>query len=533
MIHSSINNQDDENDDNNNINQNDDDDQQQNSAILDQPLTVAIDQQQQQQQQSVMVDIDNNKLDHQEYKTFLKLHKLVQGVSYKNIIASYLGSFLSICFFVFINVAQPIILTNSLNIPDDKTGQASGNLSFANELVILIVSHCWGITSDRIGRKYVYCIGMVLIGMGLIVYPFANSFGLLILFRLIFALGAAACSSMLSAVLADYVIFQDRGKASGILGFSAGGGAVLGSLVLLKLPSFFQSVIPNFSITHAAQLTFCLTGGLAFIGAVILFFGLQNKKHCKTHTHERNSIKIAIEGIAAGKKPVLSLAYGSGFIARGDSAIATTFLSLWIYQYALSTNGGNKADALSQSGTISGVAQTCGLFFALIAGVLCDKLNRVFAMILLSSIGCLGYFLLSFSSNPLSTEFFIAACIIGCAETGMVVSSTALVAQESPPEYRGSVSGFFSQCGSIGILIASKVGGEFFDRWNGFPFVLFGALSGVLSLWGLIVFIFTQCKTKRSSNPIKSFFLNFVSNDDKEVSNQKYLDSIQNPLLSE
>jgi len=479
--------------------------QQQNSAILDQPNLTTTEQEDNRQ-----IDIETTenavKADHHEYKSFLKLHKLNLGVSYKNIIASYLGSFLSICFFVFINVAQPLILTNSLNIPDDKTGQASGNLSFANELVILIVSHCWGITSDRIGRKWVYCIGMTLIGVGLTIYPFANSFGLLILFRLVFALGAAACSSMLSAVLADYVIFQDRGKASGILGFSAGGGAVLGSLALLKLPSFFQSVIPNFSVTHAAQLTFCLTGALAFIGAVILFFSLQNKSKCKSHTHERNSIKIAIEGIAAGKKPVLSLAYGSGFIARGDSAIATTFLSLWIYQYALSTNGGNKTDALSQSGTISGVAQTCGLFFALVAGVLCDKLNRVFAMILLSSIGCLGYFLLSFSSNPLSTQFFVAACIIGCAETGMVVSSTALVAQESPPEYRGSVSGFFSQCGSIGILIASKVGGEFFDKWNGFPFIMFGVLSGVLSLWGAIVFICTQCKRNRSESPLKSFF---------------------------
>lgn len=43
------------------------------------------------------------------------------------------------------------------------------------------------------------------------------------------------------------------------------------------------------------------------------------------------------------------------------------------------------------------------------------------------------------------------ACVVGVGEIGLVVSSTALVAQEAPPGVRGSASGFFSFCGAVDI----------------------------------------------------------------------------------
>ncbi|EFA76889.1 hypothetical protein PPL_09641 [Heterostelium album PN500] len=364
-----------------------------------------------------------------QHKSFLKLHRLNQGVSYKNIVGSYIASFLT----------QPIILTNSLNIPDDKQ-------------VVLCTSHFWGLLSDKVGRRIVYVLSMLIMSVGLGIYPFANHIYVLMIFRAVFAVGAAAASSMLSAVLADYVLFDDRGKASGLLGLCAGGGAVLGSLVLLKIPNLIDQH-SSVGITMSAQLTYCLTAGLALAGAIYLWFSLQRRDEAKIHQEHSSVLKIAKEGLIAGKNPVLSLSYLSGFLARGDSALATTFLSLWIYQYSLAHNGGNKTDALSKSGTITGIAQTFGLFFAPVAGFLCDKMNRLLATVTIALLGCLGYFLIAFSSDPLSMTFIVSTCIIGCAETGMVVSSTALVAQEAPKECRGSVGGFFSFCGAIDLDI--------------------------------------------------------------------------------
>ena len=69
-----------------------------------------------------------------------------------------------------------------------------------------------------------------------------------------------------------------------------------------------------------------------------------------------------------------------------------------------------------------------------------------------------------------------------------VISSGVLIAQQSPKDVRGSVIGFFSFCGAIGILVATKIGGILFDGWReAGPFVLFGVFSVLVIIWGFIV----------------------------------------------
>ena len=43
---------------------------------------------------------------------------------------------------------------------------------------------------------------------------------------------------------------------------------------------------------------------------------------------------IIKEGVAAGKNPRLLLSYIASFAARGDSILITTFITLWVLQYA-------------------------------------------------------------------------------------------------------------------------------------------------------------------------------------------------------
>lgn len=73
----------------------------------------------------------------------------------------------------------------------------------------------FGILSDLpfIGRRKVYSAGFLLMAIGLALFPFASSlYPELLLFRLIFACGGAASSSMLTAVLADQSHDSTRGK---------------------------------------------------------------------------------------------------------------------------------------------------------------------------------------------------------------------------------------------------------------------------------------------------------------------------------
>lgn len=416
---------------------------------------------------------------------FLFIHRLSYGVSYKNVISAYIAAFWNICFFVFMSAAQPYIL-EILHIPKDQQGSATGNLVFYSELVIIVTSHGWGVLSDQYGRKIVYVVGFIILSIGMGIYPFATSLKMLLGFRLIFAIGAAACATMLSALLGDYVYIEDRGKASGILGLAAGGGAVLGALVITQIPNTLHS--NGLGSTVAGQITYVGVACVGIITALVLLFTL--KKHNKDEAMMKRGCfwRIMKEGFFAGKNPKLALAYASGFAARGDSEVVTTFLSLWVYQTAIASDK-SITQALARAGIVSGVAQTCALCFAPFAGLICDRLHRIFALSILALVAALGYILICFTHDPLGWEMMAGACVVGIGEIGLVVSSTALVAQEAPPPVRGSASGFFAFCGAIGILIATKVGGSLFDKWAAAPLFMFGCFNAVLCICSLVVYL--------------------------------------------
>ena len=77
---------------------------------------------------------------------------------------------------------------------------------------------------------------------------------------------------------------------------------------------------------------------------------------------------------------------------------------------------------------------------------------------------------------------------IGLGEIGCIITSGVLIAQQSPKHMRGAVVGFFNLTGAVGILVASKLGGNMFDNWReAGPFVLFGLFAAVVMVWALVV----------------------------------------------
>lgn len=315
---------------------------------------------------------------------------------------------------------------------------------------------------------------------------------------MIFALGASACAAMLTAVLGDYVYVNDRGTGSGLLGLAAGGGAVLGALVLLQVPNWLDNMgLGNYT---AGYITYIGIATVAIVSGIILLFGLRVNTVVIRHKIHNSFLKTMREGLLAAQNPVLSLAYASGFAARGDSAVASTFLSFWVFQ-AAHTSGMSDTKALARAGVVDGIAQTCALAFAPIAGLLCSRIHRVLAMALLSALAGFGYILICFTDDPLGAWMMIGACIVGCGEIGLVVSSTALVAQESPPPIRGSVSGFFSFCGAIGIILATKIGGALSgDGHYSAPFVMFGCFNVALFILSIAVYLYIRVYPQAVNN---------------------------------
>ncbi len=70
----------------------------------------------------------------------------------------------------------------------------------------------------------------------------------------------------------------------------------------------------------------------------------------------------------------------------------------------------------------------------------------------------------------------------------IIISAGALLGQQAPQKIRGSVVGVFGLAGAIGILFASKVGGEIYDSISPTaPFVMMGILNAALMFYALWV----------------------------------------------
>ncbi|KAK8160630.1 hypothetical protein IWX90DRAFT_273517 [Phyllosticta citrichinensis] len=250
-------------------------------------------------------------------------------------IATYLFgiALFSISFLVFLNSTVSFVITERIG-QEDNVGDAVGTLGFVDELVALVACPLWGIASDRIGVAKVAVMGYAIVALSLFVFVQAtNVYPQLLLGRLLFSLGAAATTTMVTAVLptmtyspppsiieseaprretsgashtvspsisSDITITPDRlttpsgarqysthhvrpvtpdssakstSNLAGLVGMFTGLGALLALGIFLPLPARFQQsgVAPSEAIADS----YYIVGSIATVVALACSFGLQ------------------------------------------------------------------------------------------------------------------------------------------------------------------------------------------------------------------------------------------------------------------
>src|ERR687888_1297022 len=86
----------------------------------------------------------------------------------------------------------------------------------------------WGVLGDRLGRKRILMIGMVLFGAMSAVCSFAGSSGQLIAFRALMGIGAAAVQPQTLSIIQNVFEPRERAKAIGIWAGASGMAIALG-----------------------------------------------------------------------------------------------------------------------------------------------------------------------------------------------------------------------------------------------------------------------------------------------------------------
>jgi MFS family permease len=409
--------------------------------------------------------------------------RLSPGITRGAMRSFYAVALFSTCLMAFMNFIQPFLLTEMLGIPREQQGALSGTLGFVSEITIILVVGAAGVSSERIGRRLVYGVGFFIMAIAYAVYSYAANVTQLLLLRSFFAVGAACVSAMLATVVADYPVEDDRGKATGTMGIMNGLGILLALFVLSKLPSWFHR--GGMPLVTAGRLTYFVAAVLCAVAGVIALVGLAPGSG-GAHEH-KSFLTLAREGLAAGRRPGVALAYGTAFVARGDLAVVGTFLPLWVTQYCVG-QGMDSAQALKMSANITAISQSAAFFWAPVIGILADRWSRVGAMCFSLALATAGYGSLFFIKDPTGGAMMAAVSLMGIGQISTLIASQVLIAQESPAQIRGSVIGVYGMCGAIGILISVKLGGSLFDSWmKPGPFVLMAALNGAVLLWSLVM----------------------------------------------
>ncbi|KAF3769809.1 hypothetical protein M406DRAFT_96544 [Cryphonectria parasitica EP155] len=385
----------------------------------------------------------------------------------------------SISFLVFLNSSISFVITDLIGVHDG-VGDIVGTLGFVDELVALIACPLWGLISDRLGVRFVAMVGYAVIGLSLFLFVQAsNVYPQLLLARILFAIGATATATMVTATLPCLTDDSDssdpeteqptlvpghngsddaREKPSilaGYVGLFTGLGALVSLVVFLPLPSQF-SKIEGVEIGEAVQYSYYVVGAVAILVASFVYiglrklkgeegkgfrtlFGLKKRRLADGSEAPRRSFlpyrQLLRDAIVLGvTDSQIGLGYLGGFVARASTVAISAFIPLFVKIYFLDhISDGDQRKAYVLASILTGVAQLFALIFAPIFGYLSRRRGRFdYPVIVATIFGIVGYIIFPHLASPEvknvdgrggSPTVFVLVALIGISQIGAIVCS--------------------------------------------------------------------------------------------------------------
>jgi len=376
------------------------------------------------------------------------------------------------------------VLNANLGIPLEDQGQYTGDFQLLNEIILLLVFAPAGVLADRIGRRGVYAVGLLAMGLAYVLYPLASSIFELGVYRVIYAVGIGLATGMLGTLLADYPQDISRGKMVAMVGILNGVGVVTVTFTIARLPGILADA--GYPPLDAGRYAHWVAAGFCFLTAVIVSRGLQ--KGAPVNKDEQPPLKdVVLAGFTEGRNPRIALAYACAFIARSDLVVLGTFTTLW-GQTAGIEQGLDPARAAARGAQIFGTASLAALLWLPILGSIVDRMNRVTGVALCMSIAVAGFLSTLMIDDALDRASLGWFAFLGIGQISAFLGATVLISAEAPARARGAVIGMFNVFGAIGIIVSVGVGGRLFDAFQpAAPFVFIGLITLPVVLFALIV----------------------------------------------
>lgn len=307
-----------------------------------------------------------------------------------------------------------------------------------------------------------------------------------------------------------------HGKLAALLGVSTGLGAIFSISVFLTMPVRLSDSHPELSSKQSLKISYMILGGLCWVVALVVFAFAYDcvKQRKRNHadpladapkTSYWTLLKEGIEASRSNKR--IQLAYFGAFVSRSTAVATSVFIPLMVYKFYYNNDKcgdstlmgdlpllDNCYDGYIFLAILTGVAQTVALISAPLWGILVDSnhLGCLATLLVASACGIAGAFGLcivgSNTYDPRNAACFVLVSLIGLSQIGTIIGSMSLLSSVGQSadlkEHRviGSISGLYSLCGGLGILMIAKIGGSWSDTWVYAPFFLLGLFNAVLAI---------------------------------------------------
>ena len=194
---------------------------------------------------------------------------LMPGISRVSAISFFPVAMLNTSVFAFMNFMQPYVLEEHLGIARNIQGAVVGSISTMQELIIILLTAFMGALADKVGRRPIFSIGLLLMALAYLLFPLSTEFYHLYLIRAIFAVGVSAAATILLVYTGDYPQERSRAKWNGFMGLFQGIGVMATSLVLTKMPMVFKA--RGFDPIDAGTYTFWIATIICLLASLLVF----------------------------------------------------------------------------------------------------------------------------------------------------------------------------------------------------------------------------------------------------------------------
>ena len=308
----------------------------------------------------------------------------------------------------------------------------------------------FGVWSDRIGRKPVILVGLVLFTLGSALAAVADDIWLLILGRAL--QGAGAVASTLMALMTDLTREENRTKAMASIGASIG-------------LSFTLAMVagPIFASWLGLSGLFYLTAVLS-VGAMVLLYTLVPTPTQQVRSRDARAFAHQLKDVLKDKQ-ILRLSYG---IFALHAVLVGTFVAVPV---ALLQAGMSQSDHWQVYLPVMLIAFVCMVPFIIVA----EKRKKMKEVLMLAvALLTLGTAFMALSLSSL--EGLIAALwLFFLAFNILEASLPSLISKFAPAGYKGSAMGLYSTSQFLGAFVGGVLGGYLSEHVS---------LAGVF--WGLM-----------------------------------------------